>query len=185
MMVSKIKNVKIRKTNKDGYTKASPYKLLDKVKFALVPKSSLIVADMQLNTGDFEFFVVRAKGGMFTLFKKKYLVDDNFLVWNRTFRMYVAKYHEDMSIPVKQHIPVDEIKTKMKNTPDVSYSRVVNNVEPAILSTWNASKVIQDNLKGQALGDNINKITIMLWVIGVMGVVSLLLLLNMSGVLGG
>ena len=184
-MVAKIKNVKKRKTSKDGYTKASAYKPIDKIKYAFVPKSSLIIADMQLNTGDFEHFVVRVTKGMFELFGKNYLVDDDFLTWNRTFRMYVSKYHEDMSIPVKQHIPVDEIKAQMCKAVDASYSRVINNVEPNILKQWNTSKVIQDTLKGQKMGDSINKITIMLWVIGVMGVVTLSITLNSSGLLGG
>jgi hypothetical protein len=183
--MAKIKQVKKRKIGKDGYTKANPKTLKNKFQYAITPKSSLIVAHMQLNTGDFEDFVVRAKGGMFVLFKKKYLVDDDFLVWNRTYKMYQSNYHEDMTIPVKQHIPVNEIKNKMKNDVNASYSRVVNNVEPAILTSWNSNKVIQDSLKGQKLGDTMAKQTIMLWVIGVIGLVTMLITLNMSGLLGG
>jgi len=119
------------------------------------------------------------------LFGLDYLVDDSFLVWNRTFKKYVGKYHEDMSIPVKQHIPVKEIKAQMKGDENASYSRVVNNIEPKILTEWNSSKVIQDSLKGQKIGDGINKITIMLWIIGIICLVSFVITLNMSGLLGG
>jgi beta-lactamase regulating signal transducer with metallopeptidase domain len=73
----------------------------------------------------------------------------------------------------------------MKNDVNASYSRVVNNVEPAILTSWNSNKVIQDSLKGQKLGDTMAKQTIMLWVIGVIGLVTMLITLNMSGLLGG
>jgi len=181
----KLKENKEIKSSKDGHFIANPMTKKNKLQFALVPKSSLIVVDMQLNTGDFEFFVVKTTKRKFELFGKMYLVDDTFLVYNRSFRMYVGKYHENLSIPVKQHIPVNEIKEKMKGKRDASYSRVINNVEPEILKTWNTSKVIQDNLKGQALGSNINKITIMLWVIGIIALITMLIALNMSGLLNG
>ena len=181
----KIKDNKDRKSSREGFTTANPMKKLDKFKYMFTPKSSLIVVDMQLNTGDFEFFVVKTQKRKFELFGKMYLVDDNMLTYNRSFKMYVGKYHENLSIPIKQHIPVDAIKEQMKGKTNASYSRVINNVEPEILKTWNTSKVIQDNIKGQALGNNLNKITMMLWVIGIISLISMLIALNMSGLLSG
>ena len=125
-------------------------------KFKFKNPSVLILANMQLNTGDYESAIVRVQGKSFILYGKRYLVDDEKLYFNRTFKMWCLNYHEDLSIPVKkthaflpvdENIPAQEIKKELESTK----IDVVNNINPKVLQDFTTSEVIQKVFQGQEM----------------------------------
>ena len=125
-------------------------------KFKFANPSVLILANMELNTGDHEMAIVRVTGKSFVLYGNRYLVDEEKLYFNRTFKMWCSNYHEDLSIPVQNKytfipvdstIPAQEIKRELEEK-DID---VVNNINPKVLQDFTTSEVIQKVFQGQEM----------------------------------
>ena len=150
--------------------------------------STTILVHYKLATGDEEFHVVRVKNKMFKLYNMSYFVDTRYLTYNRTFKLFMATYHETLSLPLKQIIGVqDKLKLPLKQVVNVkgikdginndpTYALVKSNADPSILTEYAKTKVIQDTLNGHALSTSIMKIII----IGVIGLVLMLINLIVS-----
>lgn len=158
--MSKIKN-KNKKHTKDGRTKFNLLKGKN-FKFNFKNKRELIVANMELVSGDNELFVVQVKNKSFKLFNKRYLVDETFLTYNRTFKMWESRYHENLCLPVKQIIPAKQITDDLKDVENQDLQDVVNNVDPSILESLVKTQIIQKVFAGEKMQDIFGFIKIML-----------------------
>lgn len=158
--MGKIKD-KTKQYTKDGRTK---FNLLSgkNFKFNFKPRRELIVANMELVSGDNELFVVQVKNKTFTLFNKRYLVDETFLSYNRTFKMWESRYHENLSIPVKQTIPAKQIVDDLKEVDNQDLQDVINNLDPSILESLVKTQIIQKVFAGEKMQDIFGFIKIML-----------------------
>jgi hypothetical protein len=152
---------------KDGRSKFNIMKGFKNLKFKFKKQSSLIVADMELKSGDLEMFVVEVKNKTFKLFNKRYLVNEKYLKYNRTIKMWVGKYHEDLSLPINQTIPAGEIVDSLSEVDDVEIQDVVNNIDPSILQSLITTQIIQKVFAGEKMQDIFGFIKIMLILIAV------------------
>ena len=140
-------NKKYVKGSRHGRTKCN---ITNKRKFwkhKFTPKSQLVLCNIELNTGDHEQVPVKVVGKSFKIYGKRYLVNEEFLYYNRTFAMWSGDWHEDCSIQIQRLLPAQEIKEKLIE----QNMEVVNNVNPKILEEFTVSEVIQKVFQGQAL----------------------------------
>jgi hypothetical protein len=155
--------------------------LRQKISSFFVPKSKQFAPEIQHKNGTTAFYYVKVSNNdTFRLFGKEYIVDSEYIVYNSSIKMYTSLYHEDLSLPVEKKIPVKELLVELKN--NTTNSRVINNCDPNVLRHWNASKVIQDTIQGQKNKNEGMQITVMLWVIGIMSLVTLLIVAQQSGI---
>jgi len=168
--VKKKKGIKLNKKwfagSRQGRTKCNITNKFKFWKFKFKNPSMLILANMQLNTGDHETAIVKVSGKSFDLYGKKYLVDDQSLYFNRTFKMWCSDYHEDLSLnikrtlpsmetmpdlnillPIKRDLPAQELIAELE-TKDID---IINNVNPKVLKDFVASEVIQKVFQGQEM----------------------------------
>ena len=169
------------KNKKNTMVKKNIKKKMQNITSLFTPKSRQFAPEIQHKNGDIGFYYVTiSNNDTFKLFGKEYIVDSDYMVYNASIKMFSSLYHEDLSLPVQKKIPVKEILNELSQ--DEVNSRVINNCDPNVLRKWNASKVIQDTIMGQKNKNEGMQITVMLWIIGIMGLVSMLLMLQQSGV---
>jgi len=137
--------------------------------------STTIAVYFKLNTGDEEFHIVKVQAKKFKVYKKTYFADSKYLTYNRTLGMFMGTYHEDISLPIKQVINVNELKDGVNNKPQ--YATVKSNINPDILTEYAKSKVIQDTLNGHALTSVMGFLKIFAIITFVLGVLHFVLTL--------
>ena len=170
-------NPDLAEVNKDSELKAK-LGLGDKLKTEIFPSTTIAVY-FKLNTGDEEFHLVTIKKKSFELYKKMYLVDTKYLTYNRTLKMFMGTYHEDISLPIKQIINVSDLKTKLEQK--TKYAPVSSNINPEILKDFSKSKVIQDTLNGHALSSVMGFLKVTSVIIILLTALNLILSAQMSG----
>jgi len=140
-------NKKHVKNSRQGRTKCNITNKRRFWKHKFTSPSQLILCNLELNTGDHEIIPVKVVGKSFTIYGKRYLVNEEFLYFNRTFKMWYGDYHEDCSIQIQRKLPAQEIKQKLQDM----QLEVVNNVNPKILEEFTTSEVIQKVFQGQEM----------------------------------
>lgn len=171
-------------THKGGRTKLNLLKGIKNFrKKHLVDKAILLVADLQLNTGDTELHVVEVRKDSFKLFGKRYIVNSEYMKFNRTLNMHVSKYHEGLSLPVNQHIDVNEVKQAIKEYVDTGSAEadVVNNVDPVILEALVTSTIVQKVFAGAEIDKLFNLLKMLAIITLLVGSITLLIVLGTSG----
>jgi hypothetical protein len=145
--------------------------------------STLLVADLQLNNGDNELHVVEVHKDSFKLFGKRYIVNSEYLTFNRTLQMHVGKYHESLSIPILQHIDVNKTKEAIVNHVGSGSAQadVISNLDPAILESLVTSTVIQKVFAGAELQDLFGLLKMLSVIILIVACLDFVLNVGMSG----
>jgi len=172
-----IKTVRKQKNLKDGRSKFDILKLFKNFKFKFKKQSTLIVADMELISGDIELFVVQVIENHFYIAGKRYVVHEKYLKYNRTIKMWVSKYHEGISLPVNQTIPAKELKDAVETSQNKEVQDIVNNIDPMILSNFVKTQIIQKVFAGEEMQNVFGflKIMMILILVGVVIAVAILL----------
>jgi len=174
------------KTDKDGQTTYNAMKgIFNFFKFFKTPKSRIIIAQMTLLNGDVQFIPVEINEGAFVWRGKRYLVNSRYLHYNRTFKMYVGFYQEELSLPLNFVIDSLEIKKELnkKNMGDseLTHTEVISNIDPVILETTIKSTVIQKVFAGAQMEDAMRFIKMGIIIIGIGTAIGLFLMLKVSG----
>ena len=94
------------KTVLEGNTRLNLLTRFKNWKYNFVNPAMLIVADMELITGDYELHVVEVRNNSFVLFGSRYLVNPEYLTYDRTLKMYRGRYHQNCTLPLKTKINV-------------------------------------------------------------------------------
>jgi len=159
-MTQKIKKVKNPKL-KEGETKFNILKGLKNIKLKMLNRANIIVANMELANGDILDIPVEVVKGEFDWKGRKYLVHEKYLKYNRTYKMWVGKYHEKLSLPIKQIIPAKDLLESVKASKDKKVQDVYNNLDPIILENFVKSQIVQKVFAGEAMGNLFNFLKIM------------------------
>ena len=178
-ILKKKKGIKINKkqvpNSRQGRTKCNLLnRRLNFFKHKFTSKAQLIVCNIELNTGDHEQVPVKVVGKSFKIYGKRYLVNEEFLYYNRTFKMWCGDWHEDCSIQISRVIPAQEIKKQLQD----AELEVVNNVNPLILEEFTTSEVIQKVFQGQALSKLFSFLKVMMILCLIASAGTLLLMLR-------
>lgn len=152
------------------------YKLINKYH----PLSTIKV-NMQLTNGEVMPFVVKVKDGGFVFDNGFYLVDENYKYYDNNSGLWTFDYHEELCFPIDKRVNIKDLKDEIYGSKDVELETAVN---PVSLNKFMESTVIQKLLAGAEMEDSLRKMKVMVMISLVIGGVSMLLLLNMSGILG-
>jgi len=149
----------------------------------LVDPAILLVADLQLNTGDTELHVVEVRKDSFKLFGKRYITNSEYMKFNRTLNMHVSKYHEGLSLPVNQHIDVNAVKQAIKEYANNGSAEadVINNVDPIILEALVNSTIVQKVFAGAEIDKIFALIKILSIITLLVGSITMFIVLGTSG----
>jgi len=137
-----------------------------------------ILINMELSNGHHTHFIAYITNNAFTWSKKTYVTDDTLKYYDMSSKMWCLDYHEDLTIPIKRKIDVNQIKkvVSLEGVTDVDTA-----INPVSLDLFMESDIIQKILKGQDLDKMFGFMKIMLIIIMFITVICLLILLNMSG----
>jgi len=143
---------------------------------------STIKVNMELSNGEVMPFVTTIKDGGFIFDKGFYIVDENAKYFDNNARMWTFDYHEELCFPIKKKINLHKVKEKIYDGDDVELETAIN---PKSLQKFMESTVIQKLLSGAEMEDSLAKIKMFCLVTLVVTGATLLLVINMSGILGG
>jgi len=170
----KIYNIAVPKNKLD--IRGWKYKLINKYK----PLSSFLI-NMQLTNGKLLQFVTTTKDFGFPFDKGFYIIDDKLKYYNESAQMYALDYHEELCFPIDRRINVGEIKSALIESDAIELETAVN---PITLQKFMQSTVIQKLLAGAEMEDSLRFIKMMVIISLIIGAVTLLLCLNLSGIIG-
>ena len=145
------------------------------------PLSSVKV-NMELSNGEVMPFVTTIKDGGFIFDKGFYIVDENAKYFDNNAGLWCFDYHEELCFPVKKNINLHKVKEEVYSGDDVELETAIN---PKSLQKFMESTVIQKLLAGAEMEDSLSKIKMFCLITLVVTAATLLLVINMSGILGG
>lgn len=152
------------------------YKLINKYH----PLSTVKV-NMQLSNGEVMPFVVKIKDGGFIFDGGFYIIDDNYKYFDNNSGLWCFDYHEELCFPIDKRVNIKDLKDEIYGSDDVELETAVN---PTSLNKFMESTVIQKLLSGAEMEDSLRKIKVMMMLVLVIVGVTLLIVINMSGILG-
>ena len=156
--------------------KGFKHKLLNKY----FPLNTLMI-NMQLTNGQFMQFIVKIKNGGFIFDNGFYIIDDEKKYYNATSNKWCLDYHEELCFPIDKKVNINEIKNAILESNEVELETAIN---PVSLQKFMESTVIQKLLAGAEMEDSLRLIKTIVIVNVIVTIISLLLLANMSGLLG-
>jgi len=117
------------------------------------------IIHMQTANGDLDEFIVRTNEKFFLWGTGAYIIDENKKSWNSTSKMFMLKYHHDISLPYSIDINSDEVKQALKENgaDDIELS-----IEPNILKRFITSNFVEKVMKGAELGKDLNLLKILM-----------------------
>ncbi len=154
--------------------------LIDKIKKSFSKANNLFIIMLQTN-GYYDFLLVNASKNNFSYHKKTYLIDTNSFFWIDKLQSYGATYHEDLSIPFKIKISVDDVYDSVQT----AEPQIINSLNPFIVKRFLESKVAEGVMKGQMIDEFLKQIKVMLIITMLSSVIMLLLFISKTGMLKG
>lgn len=91
-----------------------------------------------------------------------YIVIDEALKYNLATKMYSGIWHQDISLPLKQDVPVTEIKRKIE---EVGVADIDNAIDPVSLRRFMESNIIQNAMRGVEMVKLLNFIKLLVIII--------------------
>jgi len=140
----------------------------------------VLLIDFELTNGYHRFFTVLEKDEGFIFRKKKYLFDNALKYYNLDAKMWMFKYHEDITVPVQQKIPVNIIKKTLESS---GISEVEYAINPSTLQRFITAKIAEGIMQGVGLSNWMKQIRLLVIVITAVVVIHFLLFMNASGML--
>ena len=137
---------------------------------------------MELSNGEVMPFVTKISNGGFIFDGGYYIIDEKYKYYDNNAKLWCFDYHEELCFPVNKKINLGELKKKIYEDSDVELETAIN---PKSLQKFMESTVIQKLLAGAEMEDSLRRLKMfMIITIAVTGI-TLLLVVNMSGLLGG
>lgn len=140
----------------------------------------VVLIHMELTNGFHKLFTIKEKDDGFIFRGKKYIFDDDSKYYNLDTKLYTFDYHEQIALPFKRKIPVNEIKKTMESTEGIDIEYAIN---PSTLQRFMTAKIAEGVMKGTQLDEFMKKLQMFLIVTMVASVVHLALFLYASGIL--
>ncbi len=170
------KNYIINKNKKLMDFKGWKYRLMSKYH----PLSTIKV-NMELTNGEVMPFVVKLENGGFKFDNGWYIIDEKYKYFDNNARLWCFDFHEELCFPVSKKINLSEIKKAIYEGNDVELETAIN---PKSLQKFMESTVIQKLLAGAEMEDSMRKMKMYMIITMVITGVTLLLVVNSSGLLG-
>ena len=141
-------------------------------------KTTTLYVNMELRNGMHTQFVAYISHPYFIYKKGLYIVDDELKYWNETVKMFALDYHQDLSLPVRKKINVNEIKHTVESVGGFEVETALN---PHSLKQWLESDVVQKIIKGQELDQFMRRLMLISIIAALSSIAMLLLFMWKSG----
>jgi len=142
--------------------------------------SRCFVINMLLLNGMRRTYLIKANGDKFKIDDKEYVIDESLKYYDVSIALYCLDYHENFSLPYKNTIKLNDIMDGLESS---GISDVETAINPSTLRRFITSQVIEKVLKGAEMDDVFKFIKIFLILIFVGVAISLLILIQTSGIL--
>lgn len=142
-------------------------------------KKESIMVHMEMTNGIHTHFIAKVYKNAFEWQGKTFITDDTLKYYDTSAKLYCLDYHEDICMPIRRKIDVNSIK-KTISLPGVT--DVDNAINPTTLRLFIESEIAQKILKGEDLEAIFGLLKKLLMITMIVGIITLLLVLNMSGV---
>lgn len=153
--------------------------LFTKIKLFFKGRDRMLI-HMELTTGFHTQFVTTVKNNQFVYKGCSYIIDDEFKYYDLSAKMFALDYHQNINIPIQRKIPLNELKKIVESAGITDVETAIN---PLTLKQFIESEVIQKVMKGAELDKVFSFIKLMLILIAVASVVTLLIVVQSSGLL--
>lgn len=153
------------------------------LKYSLMSKYhplSTIKVNMELSNGEVMPFVVRLKNGGFVFDEGWYIIDEKYKFYDNNAKLWCFDYHEELCFPINRRVNLGELKKVIYEDADIELETAIN---PKSLQKFMESTVIQKLLAGAEMEDSMRKMKMYMIITMILSGVTLLLVVNMSGLL--
>lgn len=184
--IEKIKNIEKLKTK---VTPISPDTIINKkskltVDYWKQKKAKRLykhsfIANIELRNGTFRTVHVQTNNKGFRFDNADYLLDEECNYYNVDFKDYMADYHQDFSLPIKRHIPLNKLNEKVR----IEQSEIELTTNPTLLKRFVTSEIAEGIMKGAEISDFFKQIKLILIITAVMVAICLFILVKGSGML--
>lgn len=142
-------------------------------------KGHIIMINMELSSGNHRTFIVTENKEGFKYRQKKYLFDNQSKYYNSDFGYYAYDFHEELSLPIKRIVPINDIRTSLEtlDVTEVEYA-----INPTTLERFETSKIAEGIMKGQKLDDFMKKVLVLLVIIVVVTLLHAILFMQKAGI---
>jgi hypothetical protein len=147
----------------------------------LTPEKTYLI-NMELRNGKFSMFAISTNEEYFIHLGHQYIIDDDLKYYIVEAKCYCLDYHQDLALPIRRKVPLNDIRNILEKGGIIDIETAIN---PANLSRFQISNVIEKVLKGQEIDTMMRMLRLLTIISLLMSGVNLLILLNMSGVLKG
>ena len=110
--------------------------------------SSQIFIMMEQRSGKWDMFFEKDTSESFTYKGGEYVIDNDSMFYVAPLGMFALKYHQDLSIPVSQKIPVKTIEKAINASGTLDIENATN---PSVVKTFIISDVIKDVIQSSGI----------------------------------
>jgi len=144
------------------------------------PDKTLLI-NMEMTNGFHRTFIIKNINNQFKYKGSVYIIDNDLKYYNLDSKLYQLDYHENMTIPVKRIIPVDQIKKQVES------SKIIpsQSINPALIEKFIQSKILESLMKGGQFIESLRKFSFYLIIIMTIGAIHFVLFVYGSGMLQG
>ncbi|KKM79304.1 hypothetical protein LCGC14_1351230 [marine sediment metagenome] len=142
------------------------------------PDKTMLI-NMEMVNGFHRTFIIKNKENRFKYGGRIYLIDNDLKYYNLDSKLYQLDYHENLTIPVKRSIPVEQIRKSIQSSSIVP----VQATNPALIEKFTQSKILESLMKGGQFMDSLRKFSFYLIILLSISAIHLLLFVYGSGML--
>lgn len=154
---------------------------LNQIKDAYFPGETMLIC-MELRNGMHTQFMIMLKGTSFKYKEGEYVIDQTLKYYNIAAKMWCLDYHQDIPVPVKRLVPVQDIKNSIELEGITDIDTALN---PQTLRQFIIGEFVQKIMKGEEM-DKVFKMLKTLGIVTVfLQIATFLIIFQSSGGLSG
>ena len=137
--------------------------------------SVAMLINMELRSGKHVTMVVSGKQPTFDFQGGLYMIHESAKYYNASVGMYCLDYHQDIDLPLKKEVPVDEIKKMVEM---VNGADMILGIDPYVIKQYQKSEYVKNILSGHEMSSFFRKLLFIGLISAGSGVLLVLLFLN-------
>lgn len=153
-----------------------------RIKDRFAPQRTYVM-HFELRNGMHTSFTVTTKENSFDYMGGTYIIDPECMYFDISSKAWNLDYHQDLSLPIKREIPVKQLKTAISELGKIDQDMVVAAMNPSSVKEFIISKVIEQMLKAQDIGEFFKQMRVIFILILVTVIIHFLLFMKASGML--
>ena len=154
---------------------------INQIKDAYFPGQTMLIC-MELRNGMHTQYMIMLKGNSFMYKDGEYVIDQTLKYYNIAAKMWCLDYHQDIPVPIKRIVPVQDIKNSIELEGITDIDTALN---PQTLRQFIIGEFVQKIMKGEEM-DKVFKMLKTLGIVTVfLQIATFLIIFQSSGGLSG